>query len=91
MANNDPFSGQNPGPTGPYTNGFAVTPSDAPNGDFEVPARALWIGTGGTLRVTLRGGDIVNLTNIANGTLLPLWTKRVHVTGTGASNIVALY
>lgn len=91
MANPDPFSGQNPGVTGPYTNGFAVTTTDAPNGDFAVPARALWIGTGGTLRVTLRNGDVVNLANVASGTLLPLWTKRVHATGTGASNIVGLY
>jgi hypothetical protein len=87
----DPFGGMNPGPDGPYTNGFAVTTSDAADQVFEVPARGLWIGTGGSLRVTLRSGDVVTLANVPNGSMLRLWAVRVHATGTTASGIVAFY
>lgn len=65
-----------------------ITPDDT--ADLETAARALWIGTGGDLRVTTAGGETVTLRNAANG-LLPIRTARVHATGTTASDIVAVW
>ena len=64
----------------------AVTPSDT----TEIRALALFVGTGGILRVVTAAGDDVTFTNIPNGFLLPLEVRRVRSTTTTASNITAL-
>lgn len=64
----------------------AVTPSDT----TEIRALALFIGTGGVLRVVTAAGDDVTFTGIPNGFLLPLEVRRVRSTTTNATNIVAL-
>lgn len=67
----------------------AVTPSDS--ADLAVvPARSLYVGTAGNLRVTTVSGDTVTLANVAAG-YHPLTVVRVHATGTTASDIVAIY
>lgn len=73
----------------PATTGAAVTPNDS--ADLAETSRALFIGTGGTLVVTLRD-DTSSLTflNVASGQVLPLRVKRIHDTGTTAANIIAL-
>ncbi len=51
--------------------------------------RALWIGTGGDVAV-LADGDTapVTITNVANGSLLPVKAMKVMSTNTTASGIV---
>ena len=51
----------------------------------------LYVGTGGTLKVRTAAGDDITFVNIANGTFLPVQVVRVFATGTGASNIIALW
>lgn len=51
----------------------------------------LYVGTGGTLKVTTIGGDEVTFTGIVSGTFVPVQVIRVWATGTSASNIVALW
>jgi hypothetical protein len=71
-----------------YVGAAAVTPNDGT--DLTVsPCRALYIGTAGTLRVTVNGST-VNFGAVVAG-VFPVAVTRVHATGTGASNIVALY
>lgn len=54
------------------------------------PTRALWVGTGGDITVTMAGGTSVAFTNVPNGCLLPIQVS--HVTAvSGAANILALY
>lgn len=76
----------------------AVTPSDTVN----IPSVStqdgsgnngcvLYVGTGGTLKVTTIGGDEVTFTGIVSGTFVPVQVLRVWVTGTSASNIIALW
>ena len=76
----------------------AVTPSNTLN----IPSVAtqdgsgnngcvLYVGTGGTLKVTTIGGDEVTFTGIVSGTFVPVQVIRVWATGTSASNIVALW
>lgn len=69
----------------PASGAFSITPADS---DLGTPARALWVGTAGDLRVTLiQGGDVV--LKGAFG-LVPVSVKRVWSTNTTAANIVGL-
>lgn len=69
----------------------AVTPhasNDFPAG----PARGLYIGGAGDVSVVaIYDSDPVVLKGVAAGTTLPIRTRAVRVTGTTATNIVALY
>jgi hypothetical protein len=68
----------------------AVTPSnsdDLPNG----MCRALYIGTGGDLSLDIGNSTAVIFAKVLQGTVLPVAAKRVRVTGTTATDIVALY
>lgn len=79
-------------PSNPAKDARAVTPTDDVDLDVidgRFPA-GLYIGTAGTLRVVTLNGSTVDFGNAGVGTL-PLGVKQVHSTGTGASNIVALY
>lgn len=80
------------------TGGFAVTPNDS--ADLNIPGAsgtavgngaAIYVGTEGSLKVTLLGGDTVTFAYIAAGTFLPIQVKRVWADGTDAGDIVALY
>lgn len=51
----------------------------------------LYLGTGGNLTITTVGGQKVTLTNVANGSFIPIQVRRVWATGTSASSILALY
>tara|TARA_R110000803_G_scaffold22646_1_gene56168 strand:- start:772 stop:1275 length:504 start_codon:yes stop_codon:yes gene_type:complete len=51
----------------------------------------LYIGTAGTLRVTTVAGDDVTFTGINTGAFFPVQVKKVWLTGTSASNIIALW
>jgi hypothetical protein len=51
----------------------------------------LYVGTGGTLTVTTLGGQQVTLTNVPNGSYVPIQVKKVWATGTSASDILALF
>ena len=67
----------------------SVTLSDS----TEIPmTRALFVGTGGTIKVTMVDGQDVSFTNVPNGSILPIQVIKVWNTGTsGASGILALY
>ena len=74
----------------PAVGGEAVTLSDSV--DFITkPCRALWVGSGGTIKMTTRSGDVITLTNVPSGYLLPIACTRVWSSVTTASSIVALY
>lgn len=70
----------------PIENAATVTPSDST--DLSFVTRNLYIGTGGDLRVTLLGGQTVTYLGVAAGDF-PRRVKRVHTTGTTATNIIA--
>ena len=62
-----------------------VTPNDTY--EFNIVNRAIWVGTGGNLAVITRGGDQVVISNVQDGTLLPLTVKVILSNGTTATNI----
>lgn len=76
----------------------SVTPSDSAN----IPSVstqdgsgnngcAMYVGTGGDVKVTTAGGDVVTFFNLQDGSFVPVQVIRVWSTGTTASNIVALW
>lgn len=83
-----------PGPTASMHSAFnllAVTPHAENN--LETPCRGLWIGDDGVVAVSviaLSDTSPVTLTIRGPG-LLPVAAKAVRVSGTTATNIVALY
>ena len=75
----------------PAWDAVAVTPNDSAD-LARVATRALYIGGGdGTLSVVMSSGNTVAFTGIGAGTILPIRVDRVRATGTGATDIVALY
>ena len=66
---------------------FSVTPADP---DMGTPARALYVGVGGDVRVTTTGGNDVTFTAVPGGSLLPVSVKRVWATGTTATNVIGV-
>ena len=72
-----------------YDTALAVTPSDGSDLSGE-PYYAVWVGTGGDLKVDMAdGGSAVTLSNCASGQLIPIMVERIYSTGTTASNIIA--
>ena len=72
----------------PASRAFAVVPSDA--SPLITNVRALYVGTGGDIRLTTEDGDTVTLKNVPNG-VLPVACQKVWETGTTALDIVALH
>lgn len=66
----------------------AVTKSDTT--DINT-TRSLYVGTGGTLQVTMAYGSTVTFTGVPNGTILPIQVTRVWASGSSAADILALY
>lgn len=82
MAGSDYASG-NPAPA---TRHAAVTPGTAFG-----QARALYVGTGGSVVVRDLDGTDVTYANVSNGQVLDIQCKMVVSAGTTASNIVAWF
>ena len=75
--------------TSPAEKAIAVVPSDT--APLAIAARALYIGMGGNLSVTLIGqAGTITFVGVLAGTILPIAARSVLATGTTASSIVAL-
>ncbi len=85
MANQ--YTGVNPEFDDPGIHAAAVTRSDSV--DLPKACRALHIGVAGTIKVTTSGGDDVSF--IAGQGILPVSCSRVWLTGTSATDIVAIW
>ena len=80
----------------PATQAFALTQEDF---DYGTPTKAnaaipkklrgLYVGTAGTLVLTTSDGKVATFVNVANGTLLPIATKRLAAAST-ARDVVGL-
>ena len=71
-----------------YDTALAVTPDDSSDLSGE-PYFAVWVGTGGDLKVDMASGTgTVTLSNCASGQLIPIMVERIYATGTTASNII---
>jgi hypothetical protein len=73
-----------------YHHALAVVPSDAANTDFGFTQKALFVGAAGTLKVRTSGDEDVTFTAVPAGATIPITVKRVFVSGTSATGVVAL-
>jgi hypothetical protein len=72
----------------PPASGFAIVPNDG--ADLAAVVRAIWVGTGGDLKVRYAGNDAdILLKNVPSGSRLPGRFSRVFATGgTTATDLV---
>ena len=84
----DDFTGHTDGLTSPATAAEAVTPDDG--ADLAFVTRAVYVGQGGDMNITLKSGDTIVLRGIQAGVIYPLRAVRVLATGTTATDIVGL-
>lgn len=75
-------------PVLPANSAHAVVPDDA--ADLDAVCNAIHAATPGSVRVTTRAGDIVDIF-VAEGGVVPIRARRVWASGTSATGIVALY
>jgi len=75
--------------TSPPENAAAIIPDDAAL--LGNATRAIHVGGGGDLRVRMLGGEIVTLSGLQPGSMIPLRTRQVFATGTSATAIVGLW
>jgi hypothetical protein len=86
----DPFATVAVGWSDPASN--AVASCDSDTVDLAIPARALYVGTGGNVKVTTKGGQTVTFASVPDGSILPVACTRVFTTGTTApTTIIALH
>ncbi|GGH36433.1 hypothetical protein SAMN05444007_108263 [Cribrihabitans marinus] len=85
----DPFRHHVPGLSDPGRHAAAVTPNDTV--DLDPPARSLFIGTGGNVRVLTYGSETVDFKGVQTGHVLPMHVRRVLASGTTAADIVAIW
>ena len=84
----DIFEDRSSGLESPAYHATDVTPSDAT--DLATDARALYVGTGGDVRVITSGGSTVTFRNVPIG-VLPVRIRRVYAVGTTATDLVAVW
>lgn len=86
MAAIDLFQDSDASLTSPIENVEDVNPNNSE--DISHVSRQLYIGTSGSLKVTMKGGETVTLNSVTAGTFLDWRVSRVWADST-ASNIVA--
>ena len=88
MPATDNFSRQKSQTSDPATNAVLITPSDST--DLVTVTRAVYVGTGGNMKVTMQDSGTVLFTGVPSGTTLPIRVSRIWNTTTTASTIIAL-
>lgn len=81
----DDFKGYSPNMQSPATHAVGVTPDNTAN--LNHLTRALYVGTGGDVRVTIADGSTVTFVNMVQG-WHPIRITRVWATGTTAHHMV---
>lgn len=78
----------------PALDASSITASDSASIS---PTRAIWIGTGGDIKVQMAedkagsGGDVVTFKNVVDGQLLPLSVVKIYDTDTTATDILVIW
>lgn len=82
----DKFKNYTPGVRDPIQSAIVVSPNDSV--DLPVVSRAIYVGSGGDMQVTLLSGDVVTFKNMLAG-WHPIRVSRIWNTETTASEIVS--
>jgi hypothetical protein len=68
----------------------AVVPNDGAD-LAKGTTKGLYLGVSGDVKITLSSGSIVAFKGLSSGVIHPIAVKRVHATGTTATDILAVY
>lgn len=82
----DPHESLTPGLNSPTMRAAEITPDDVT--DISTTGTWVYVGTGGNVRVTTAGGDVVTYTNAQDGSVLPVRVRRIWATGTTATGLI---
>lgn len=85
----DSFSTFPTTPISPARSASSVVPNDST--PLPKVSRAIYIGQGGDLSVTMVDGDQVVFEAVPSGAMLPIRVLGVHATGTSAASILSLW
>lgn len=85
----DLFKNQNVELNSPAGNAFIVSPDD--DNDLAFSTRFIYVGTVGDIQLETVNGDIVVLTSLLAGTILPIRAKKIFADQTTVTVIVGLY
>ncbi len=85
----DQFSAHATSLESPAAGASAIVPSDS--ADLPHVTRAIYVGGGGDLAVTMKEGGNVTFKNMIGGTVIAIRASRVLVAGTTATNLVGMY
>lgn len=88
MPISDPFKGYSPSLQSPISHGAAITPDDTT--DLGHVTRALYLGAGGDLRVTLADGSTLTFVAMLQG-WHPIRAAKVWAAGTTADHIIGCW
>ena len=69
----------------------AITPSNSADFDDLGVCRAIYVGGAGDISIIDDGGVTTVFVGAQAGSIIPVQTSRVNVTGTTATSLVALY
>ncbi len=72
----------------PAYDAFVITPTNAVA--LATVTRAIYVGTGGDIALTMKSGSAVTLKSVPSGSIVPVRATEVAATGTTASNLVGL-
>ncbi|MDP9121663.1 MAG: hypothetical protein M3O15_09920 [Acidobacteriota bacterium] len=86
---NDAYHDYLSGLQSPALHAAAITPNDS--ADLATASRAIFVGNGGNLKITMQGGETVTLNGVLAGTTLSLRISRVFATGTTCANLISLW
>lgn len=75
----------------PAENAFDAFAAKSDTVDLTNATRAIYTGSGGSIKVDLVGSGTVTFTSVPAGTLLPIRVKRLYSTGTTATDVIGLY
>lgn len=73
----------------PAQSGEAVTKSDTV--ELSHVSRGVYVGGAGDVVAIMADGTSLTFSSVPAGTILPIRAKRIHSTGTSATNMLALY
>jgi hypothetical protein len=85
----DNFSNFPTTPISPARGGELVAPSDT--SDLSQVSRAIYVGQGGDVALTLVDGNAVTFEAVPGGSLLPIRVRAIAASGTSATGIIALW
>lgn len=72
----------------PGQDGFTITPSNTV--DFTTLAKSIWVGVAGNVTLVTSRGTTLTFVGCQAGSIIPVEARRVDVTGTTATSLVAI-